>query len=58
MTKIQNFRQNRFGHLGLKIEIYLGFGICHLEFVITIPSRRNLSGYVELNMPRSLESLF
>ncbi len=32
MNKIQNFRQNRFGDLDLKIGIYLGFGVCHLEF--------------------------
>ncbi len=37
MIEIRNSRQNRFGHLGLKIRIYLGFGICHLEFVIINP---------------------
>ena len=37
MTKIQNSKQNCFGHLGLKIGIYLGFGICHLEFAILTP---------------------
>jgi len=29
MNKIQNSKQNRFVHLGLKIGIYLGFGICY-----------------------------
>jgi hypothetical protein len=29
MKKIQNSKQNRFDHLGLKIGIYLGFGICY-----------------------------
>ncbi len=37
MNKIQNYRQNRFGHLGSKIGIYLRFGIYHLEFVTTKP---------------------
>ena len=32
MIEIQNPKQNRFGHLGFKFGIYLGFVICNLEF--------------------------
>jgi len=32
MTKIQNFKQNLFGYLGLELGIYLEFGIWLLEF--------------------------
>ena len=51
MNKIQNSRpphplplptgergRVRGDHLGLKIGIYLGFGICHLEFLIVNPA--------------------
>jgi hypothetical protein len=37
MNKIQNSKQNRFDNLDLKIGIYLGFGICYLEFAIITP---------------------
>jgi len=32
MTEISKFEKNYFGQLSLKIGIYLGVGICHLEF--------------------------
>jgi len=32
MNKIQNSKQNRFGHLKLVLGAYLGFGIWNLEF--------------------------
>jgi hypothetical protein len=44
MNQIQNFRQERFGHLELKIEAYLGSEICHLEFVIPMGDVRLESG--------------
>jgi len=31
------FQNNPFGHLKLELRIYLGFGICHLEFAIPNP---------------------
>jgi hypothetical protein len=34
MNKIQNSKHDRFDPLDLKIGIYLGFGICYLEFAI------------------------
>ncbi len=32
MVEIRNFKQNRFGHLILELEICLEFGICDLGF--------------------------
>jgi hypothetical protein len=48
MSKIQNFKQNSLGHLGLEIGIYLGFGICHLEFAIAklVCFPEKVGGYV------------
>jgi hypothetical protein len=36
--QIQNPKQNHFGHCGLKIEIYLGFGIYDPKFCL-VPDR-------------------
>jgi hypothetical protein len=34
MIKIPNFKQNRLGHSGLELGIYLGFGFWDLEFEV------------------------
>ena len=50
MIKIQNSTQSFFGHLDLKIGIYLGFGISQLEFVIANQAR--FPGKPGVRLPR------
>lgn len=48
MNEIPNSKKNRFGHLGLKIGICLGFGIWDLEFAILTPVTVHLEYVAQL----------
>jgi hypothetical protein len=37
MIQLPNWKQNRFGHLGLVFGAYLGFGICDLGLLTLCP---------------------